>query len=154
LRIEIVAVDRLRTPWARAAMDEYLGRLARHIPVERREVKAARGDDARAVEEEGGRLLAAAAPGPRDRIVALAPAGEPLTSKGWAALLSSWLGEGIGRAAFLVGGAGGLSPDVLRTAHRALSLGPQTLPHELAQVVLAEQLYRALTILRGEPYHK
>lgn len=154
MRIEIVAVDRLRAPWARAAMDEYLARLIRHVPAERREVKASRGADARAVEEEGGRLLAAAAPGLRDRIVALAPSGEPLTSEAWAALLAGWLREGIGRAAFLVGGAGGLSGAVLEAADRTLSLGPQTLSHELAQVVLAEQLYRAFTILRGEPYHK
>ena len=134
--------------WARAALEEYLQRLSRHVSVERREVKAARGDDARAVEEEGGRLLAAATPGPRDRIVALSPAGEQLPSERWAALLSGWLGEGTARVAFLVGGAGGLSPAVLRAAHRTLSLGPQTLSHELAQVVLAEQLYRAFTILR------
>jgi 23S rRNA (pseudouridine1915-N3)-methyltransferase len=154
LRIEIVAVDRVRAAWARAALDEYLGRLGRHVPVERRGVKAGRGEDARAIEEEGGRLLAAAAPGPRDRIVALSPAGEPLPSEAWAALLSGWLGEGTARVVFLVGGAGGLSPAVLRAAHRTLSLGSQTLSHELAQVVLAEQLYRAFTILRGEPYHK
>ena len=55
---------------------------------------------------------------------------------------------------FVVGGAGGLSEDVRRAAARVVSLGPPTLAHELAQVVLAEQLYRAWTILRGEPYHK
>ncbi|MGH7550518.1 MAG: 23S rRNA (pseudouridine(1915)-N(3))-methyltransferase RlmH [Gemmatimonadota bacterium] len=154
MRIEIIAVDRLREPWARAAVTEYLGRVARYVPADRRDVKAARGDDARAVLEEGKRLLAAAAAGPRDRLVALAPSGEPLSSEGWAAVLSDWLQDGVGRAVFLVGGAGGLSPAVLEAAQRTLSLGPQTLAHELAQVVLAEQLYRAFTIQRGEPYHK
>jgi 23S rRNA (pseudouridine1915-N3)-methyltransferase len=152
LRIEIVAVDRLREPWARAAMEEYLRRLVRYCLAERRDVKAARGDDARAV--EGKRLIAAAGIGPRDRLVALAPQGEGLASENWASMLAGWIGDGVGRAVFLVGGAGGLSRAALAAAHRSLSLGPQTLPHELAQVVLAEQLYRAFTILRGEPYHK
>lgn len=154
MRIEVIAVDRLRAPWAREAMEDYLGRIARYCPVERREVKASRGDDARAVAEEGERLLAAAAGGPGDRIVALAPAGEPLASEGWASMLSDWRLDGVGRAVFVVGGAGGLSRAVIQAADRTLSLGPQTLPHELAQVVLAEQLYRAFTIQRGEPYHK
>jgi 23S rRNA (pseudouridine1915-N3)-methyltransferase len=55
---------------------------------------------------------------------------------------------------FLVGGAGGLSDAVRAAARKVVSLGPQTVSHELAQVILAEQLYRAWTILRGEPYHK
>ncbi len=150
----MLAVDRLRAEWARAAVSEYLGRAARYGPVERREVKAAGRDDARAVEAEGRALLAAADVGPGDRLVALSPEGEGLDSRGWAKLLAGWLNEGIGRVVFVVGGAGGLSPDVLATAARRLSLGCQTLPHELAQVVLAEQLYRAWTLVRGEPYHK
>ncbi|MGH7570912.1 MAG: 23S rRNA (pseudouridine(1915)-N(3))-methyltransferase RlmH [Gemmatimonadota bacterium] len=154
MRIEIIAVDRLRAPWAKAAVAEYLGRVARYAPAGRRDVKPARGDDARAVREEGERLLTAAAPGPRDRIVALAPTGEQLSSEEWAAIMSGWLLDGVARVVFLLGGAGGLSPAVLEAAHRTLSLGPQTLAHELAQVVLAEQLYRVFTIQRGEPYHK
>lgn len=154
MRIELLAVDRLRSPWARAAVEEYLGRVARYCGVELREVKAARGDDAAAVAEEGARLLKAAAIGPSDRLVALDPKGEALPSEGWAEALRGWLGEGVGRVVFAVGGAGGLAPEVRAAAHRTLSLGPQTLAHELAQVVLAEQLYRSWTLVRGEPYHK
>ncbi len=154
MRIVVVAVDRLRAPWARAAVEEYLGRVGHYGGVERLEVKPARGDDAAAVVEEGERLLKRAAPGPGDRLVALDPAGEALTSEAWAAMLSEWLNGGVGRAVFAVGGAGGLSPALRDAAHRTVSLGPQTLSHELAQVVLAEQIYRAWTIVRGEPYHK
>lgn len=153
MKIELLAVDRLRSAWAREAVVEYLGRVARYCPVERRDVKRA-GDDDRAVADEGERLLKAAAPGPADRLVALDRCGEPLDSEGWAALLSGYANEGAGRIVFLVGGAGGLSPAVRRAAHRRVSLGAQTLAHELAQVTLAEQLYRAWTIIRGEPYHK
>lgn len=99
-------------------------------------------------------LLAAAGNGPDTRLVALAPSGEALSSESWAEMISEWQREAVGRGVFLVGGAGGLSPAALARVDRKLSLGPQTLSHELAQVVLAEQIYRALTILRGEPYHK
>jgi len=153
VRIEILAVDRLRSAWVREAMDEYLGRIGRYCPVERKDVKRA-GDDATAVASEGERLLKAAAPGPADELVALDPAGEALDSTGWAALVGGSAVEGTGRLVFLLGGAAGLSEDVKRAARRRVSLGPQTLSHELAQVVLVEQLYRAWTILRGEPYHK
>jgi 23S rRNA (pseudouridine1915-N3)-methyltransferase len=148
-----VAVDRLRARWAREAVEEYLGRVARYCPVERREVKRA-GDDPAAVADEGERILRHAAVGPSDRLVALDSKGEALDSAGWAALLGGYADEGAGRVVFAVGGAGGLAGGVRRAATRVVSLGPQTLAHELAQVVLAEQLYRAWTILRGEPYHK
>lgn len=150
----MLAVDRLRSPWARAGVEEYLGRVARYVPAGRREVKAARGVSPAAVEEEGARLLRAASIAAGDRLIALDPRGEALDSPGWATLLSEWAEAGVGRLVFVVGGAGGLAPAVRAAADRMLGLGPQTLPHELAQVVLAEQLYRAWTLVRGEPYHK
>ena len=153
MKIEIIAVDRLRSPWAREAVDEYLGRVRRYSAVERKDVKRA-GEDAAAVLREGERLLKLVAPGPGDRLVALDPAGAPLDSAGWAHLLGGYASEGAGRVVFVVGGAGGLSEAVREAATRIVGLGPQTVSHELAQVVLAEQLYRAWTILRGEPYHK
>ena len=153
MRLEILAVDRLRAAWAREAVEEYLRRVGRYCPVERKDVKRA-GDDAAAAEEEGARLLRMAAPGAADRVVILDPSGEAIDSAAWASLLQGYANQSVGRVVFVVGGAGGLAPAVRRAAHRIVSLGPQTLTHELAQVVLAEQLYRAWTILRGEPYHK
>lgn len=153
MKIEVLAVDRLRSSWAKEAVAEYLARVSRYCTVERRDVKRA-GDDLAAVAAEGERLLKAAAPGPADRLVALDRAGEPLDSDGWAALLAGYASEGTGRVMFVVGGAGGLSDAVRSAAHREVSLGAQTLAHELAQVTLVEQLYRAWTIVRGEPYHK
>lgn len=150
----MMAIDRLRAPWARAGVAEYLERIGRYFPVERKDIKAARGDDVAAVAGEGQRILRAAAIGLRDRLVALTPRGEALDSDGWARMLEAWAAEGVGRVVFVVGGSGGLAPDVLTAANRRLSLGPQTLSHELAQLVLCEQIYRASTILKGEPYHK
>jgi 23S rRNA (pseudouridine1915-N3)-methyltransferase len=154
VRLEIVAVDRIRENWASDAVEEYLGRIARYCKVARREVRPARGNGARAVEEEGVRLLAGVGSRADTRVVALTPGGEALSSEAWAGMISTWQREGAGRVVFMVGGAGGLSTAALARADRKLSLGPQTLSHELAQVVLAEQIYRAFTILRGEPYHK
>ena len=154
MRVEILAVDRIRAAWASDAIRDYLGRVARYCEVARREVRPARGNSRRGVDEEGTRLLAAAGNRPDTRLVALTPGGEALPSEAWAGMISAWQRDGVGRAVFLVGGAGGLSSAALAEADRRLSLGPQTLSHELAQVVLAEQLYRAFTILRGEPYHK
>lgn len=154
MRIVVVSVDRLRAGWARDAVKEYLGRAARYCAVERQVVKAARGDGPAAAEEEGERILKAAALTGSDRLVALDPAGVALPSEEWARLLEGWAAEGVARVVFAVGGAAGLAPLVRAAAHRTVSLGPQTLSHELAQVVLSEQLYRAWTIVRGEPYHK
>lgn len=154
MKIELVAVDKLRAPWAREAVAEYLGRVKRYAPVRRREVKAARGDGAEAIAEEGERVEAVAAIGPSDRLVAVDPRGESLTSEAWASMIAGWANEGVGRVVFALGGAGGLSEVVRQASHRVVSLGAQTMAHELAQVVLAEQIYRAWTILRREPYHK
>ena len=153
MKIEILAVDRLRARWAQEALEEYLGRVRRYCPVERKDVKRG-GEDRAAVAAEGERLLKLAAPGPGDRLVALDPAGEALDSRGWSELVGGFASGGAGRVVFLIGGAGGLSDAVRAAAGKVVSLGPQTVSHELAQVILAEQLYRAWTILRGEPYHK
>jgi 23S rRNA (pseudouridine1915-N3)-methyltransferase len=153
VQIEIIAVDKLRSDWARSGVAEYVARIERYCRVERKHVKPSKKAGAEALDEEGQRLLKTAAIGPRDRLVALAPQAESLTSESWANLLDEWRADGIGRAVFAVGGADGLSPAVIAAADRRIALGPQTLAHELAQVVLVEQLYRAWTIMRGEPYH-
>lgn len=121
--------------------------------------------DVMELKEESGRAVPAAQVRDREgtrmaerlpsdaRVVACDPGGESMTSEAFAA----WLGDLRDRAqnvAFLIGGAFGLSDDLRARASKRLSLAPWTLPHELARLVLAEQLYRAGTMLRGEPYHK
>lgn len=154
MKFEILAVDRQRAGWAADAMADYLARIRRYVPIERRAIKPARGEDGRAREDEGRRLLKSAAIGPADRLVALTPAGEALTSLAWSRMIAEWANARADRIVLAIGGASGLAEAVLAAADRRLSLGPQTLSHELAQVVLAEQIYRGWTILRGEPYHK
>ena len=80
--------------------------------------------------------------------------GKALTSQAFAGLLGKIRDDGTGTLAILVGGPDGLAPTVREAAHTKLSFGAMTLPHGLARIVLAEQLYRAATILAGHPYHR
>ena len=87
-------------------------------------------------------------------VVALDERGKLLTSPALADTISRWRGEGHGDLAFVIGGADGLDPMFLQTADLTLSFSPLTWPHQLVRIMLAEQLYRATTILSGHPYHR
>jgi 23S rRNA (pseudouridine1915-N3)-methyltransferase len=154
VKIVVAAVGKPRDRALATAIGEYETRARRYWPLEVHEVReetarAATADLAR--EREGERLLARLPAGAA--MVACDEMGEAMTSKSFAA----WLQAERERArdvAFAIGGAYGLAPAVRERATRQLALAPWTLPHELARLVLAEQLYRAGTIVRGEPYHK
>lgn len=143
--LRVAAVGRLKEPWWRDAQAEYVKRLGRYAETSLVEVRDA--DPA-----EAGEALLAAAAGARRR-VALSPAGAAVDSPALARKLRRWLDD-FGRVAFLVGGPEGLSEACLAGCEERLSLSPLTFPHEMARVVLLEQLYRAATILGGEKYHK
>jgi 23S rRNA (pseudouridine1915-N3)-methyltransferase len=153
LRLRILAVGRDRSGLFRPAVDEYARRLSRHARFEVVEIPEARrhAGTPRAREEEAESLLARL--GERERLVALDERGREHTSPELARRLSAWL-EGGRDVALAIGGADGLSERVLSRAEERLSLSRLTLAHRLARLVLAEQLYRAFTILRGEPYHR
>jgi len=148
----LLCVGRLR-PSYRALCDDYLRRLGRHVPIREVEVKeASRAPTMDAQREEEGRRLMERVP-ERARLVALTREGMGWSSEELARRLQSWLAEAR-PVALAIGGSHGLAPGFVDRAADRWSLGPLTLPHELARVVVAEQLYRASTILRGEPYHK
>ncbi len=151
MKISILAVGKLR-PAFRDAADDYLVRLRRYCSTEEVEVREAGKAPtvAEALKQEAERLKAKLATGAL--VVALDREGDGWTSEGLAGRLSRWRDEGR-HLAFLLGGSHGLAPEITRGASR-WSLGAITLPHELARVVVLEQLYRAWTIVRGEPYHK
>jgi len=139
LKLVVLAVGKMRDRHMAALCDDYLARTRRHLPVEVVEV-----DDCAALER---RL-------PRDaELVALDPDGESWTTADLAAHLERRMVHGARTIAFVIGGADGLPADLVRRATTRLSLSRLTLPHRLARVVLCEQIYRALTIIRGEPYH-
>ncbi len=154
MTIIVAAVGRVRHPALGAAVAEYERRAARYWPLDVREVREEPGrgaPPARVREREGERLLDVAGAG--THLVACDVGGKAMSSAAFAA----WLQQVRERAAdmcFVIGGAHGLAPAVLGAARSTVSLAPWTLPHELARLVLAEQLYRAGTIVRGEPYHK
>src|SRR4029077_20819874 len=104
------------------------------------------------IEVDDGAALARRVPA-RAEVVALEPCGESWTTEELAACFEGRMVGGTHAVAFLVGGADGLPPDVVRRAARRLSLSRLTLPHRLARVVLCEQIYRAMSIIRAEPYH-
>lgn len=154
MRIDVVAVGRLKEPHWRDAADEYLKRLRPYATVTEIEVadRDVTADEARALAEEAAALMRVL---PRDAVVCvLDRGGVARSSEAFATWLAAHGTAGRSRIAFVVGGAAGLHPDVLARADERMSLGPLTLPHQLARVVLLEQLYRAFRIARGEPYHR
>ena len=138
MQLALVAVGALR-PACRELCDDYVRRLGHYARVTEREVKEAK------------RLRAAIPAG--TLVVATTRDGDPWSSRDLAARLERWQ-IAARPVAVVVGGSTGLDPAFLTSADHRWSLGPLTLPHELARVVVVEQLYRAFTILKGEPYHK
>ncbi|NLG63242.1 MAG: 23S rRNA (pseudouridine(1915)-N(3))-methyltransferase RlmH [Candidatus Cloacimonetes bacterium] len=138
------------------AVEEYEKRAARYWPLEVVEVREERSgrnaDPERIRAAEGERLWERVPAGVET--VALTRTGDALSSRELAAWLQQRALESHPGVAFLIGGALGLSDDVMARCTRTLRLSSMTLPHELARLVLAEQLYRAGTIVRNEPYHK
>jgi len=155
VRLVVLATGKVRGPLA-VAVSEYEERAARYWKLEVVEVDAgASGRDPtpeRVMEAEGERLLARLPAG--TSVFALTREGKAMGSRTLALALEEHAVRSSPGVAFVIGGAFGLSPAVLARADRRLSLSAMTLPHEMARLVLAEQLYRAGTILRGEPYHK
>jgi len=152
MEVTLLAVGRLR-PYYREAGDDYARRLGRYLRLHEVEVREASraGSVERQRAEEASRI--------RERlparafVVALAREGKPLSSEALARALARWQ-VAARPVALVIGGSHGLDAPLLEAADLKWSLGPLTLPHELARVVVLEQLYRAGTILRGEPYHK
>jgi 23S rRNA (pseudouridine1915-N3)-methyltransferase len=155
MRLELIAVGERMPSWVRDGYEEYARRLPRECALILREIEpGARGksqDNARAVATEGERMLAAVPKGAR--VVALDVKGAEHSTEELAARLETWLADGRD-VALLVGGPDGLAQECLSRAEERWSLSRLTLPHPLVRVVLAEQLYRAWSILRNHPYHR
>ena len=143
LRVTIIAVGKIKQAGLRAELDDYLGRIRRYANCDEVELKD--GNDAE-LQSRFERAIPK-----RAQTIALEVQGRSLTSPGLADLVRR-AELSATPIAFLIGGAYGLPPTVSKAAQLQLSLSAMTLPHRLARVVLAEQVYRAFTILRNEPY--
>ncbi len=154
MRLHVCAVGRLRSGPERALIDDYVARLERtgrllgFTALVEHEVEARRGGA-----EAEAELLARTIP-PGAALCCLDERGRTLTSPAFAQHLAAWRDAGRQDAAFLIGGADGHSPALRARADLVLSFGAMVWPHLLVRVMLAEQLYRAATILAGSPYHR
>lgn len=146
MRIRIAAVGRLKEKFLAAGVAEYLKRIKIFAKVEIVEVP-----ECRTVEEEGAKLLAQVLR--ESFVVVLDVAGDSLSSEGLAEKIAALGLRGVSGVTFIIGGAFGLSEEVRRAADFRLSLSEMTFTHQMARLVLVEQIYRAFKIIRGEPYH-
>lgn len=156
MKVIVAAVGKPRNAELAAAIERYEERAAKYWPLEIRVVKEenARGaseSQIALVKEKEAERLADRVEGAT--VIACDERGTAMTSPGFASLLRDFR-ERARDVAFVIGGAYGLAESLREQAQTRLALAPWTLPHDLARLVLAEQLYRAGTIARGEPYHK
>ncbi len=152
MRVLVARVGKGRNRWADDACRDYLRRV-RTLKVGEELVRPAtfRGDEVAVRKEEGERILGLLKPG--DRLVALDERGDLPTSEDFAGWIDASAKTGCGRMVFAIGGPYGHDPAVRDAAWRVLALGRWVTNHELARVILAEQLYRASTLLWGGSYH-
>jgi 23S rRNA (pseudouridine1915-N3)-methyltransferase len=155
VRVTILSIGHKMPAWIQEGYNEYVRRMPPEVRVEMVEIKpedrGAGRDVGRAKSLECERLLAAVPDGAT--LLALDERGKAVSTQGLSTMLSDWMREGS-HPAFAIGGADGLSEEVKRRASSLVSLSALTLPHALVRVLLAEQLYRAWTILARHPYHR
>jgi len=155
MKLRIIAVGNKMPAWVNAAFDEYAKRMPREAALELVEIKPATragSDNTDAIMRKEAERILAAIP-PKCRKVVLDERGEQMSSAQLAEALAAWMREG-GDTALIIGGADGLHPQIKAGAHRQLGLSKLTLPHALVRVLLAEQLYRAVSLLKNHPYHR
>ena len=155
MKAVLIAVGERAPDWVAAGFSEYQKRLSHWLPMLLVEIAPGirgKGRDAtRATSDEGVRVIAAL---PRQaHVVCLDGRGKACSSEQLAQRMEAWR-HGGRDLAFLIGGPEGHAPDVLACAHESWSLGPMTLPHMLVRLVVAEQLYRAASLLANHPYHR
>ena len=146
MRVTILAVGHKMPSWIEEGFHEYARRMPPEVRVELVEVKPGRDKEA-----EGDKLLDALPAGAT--LLALDERGKSVTTQGLSVMLSEWMRDGS-HPAFAIGGADGHSDALKQRAAKLISLSALTLPHQLVRVVLAEQLYRAWSILARHPYHR
>ena len=155
MKCRLIAAGTRLPEWVNTGFEEYRKRLRTPLVLELHEIsvatRSAGENPQRAVQREGADMMATI--GKDDYVVALEIAGKPMSTE----QLSAWLAERLrdGRPlALMIGGPDGIAPPVLDRANLRWSLSPLTLPHALARVVVAEQIYRAMSLLAGHPYHR
>jgi len=159
MKFVILGVGQKPPAWVSAGFEDYARRMPREMPLQlveirpepRRSSSLAPAQIDRILAREAERLRAATPP---DSVtLALDERGQAVSTQRLADLIAAWRREGRD-VVFMIGGADGLHPDLKRSAQLMLSLSAMTFPHQLVRVILAEQLYRAVSLLQGHPYHR
>jgi 23S rRNA (pseudouridine1915-N3)-methyltransferase len=155
MKFFICTVGHKMPPWVEAAFQEYAKRMPREAAIELIEIKPEKRGSGKTAEQlraaEGARIRAAIAP--RCRIVAMDERGNQWTTGMLTDSIINWMKNG-GDTAFLIGGADGLDPGTRNSADEVFALSALTLPHAFVRILLAEQLYRAVSLIKGHPYHR
>ena len=150
MKYQIVAIGKLKRGFLQAGCEHYLARLSAYAKVNVFELKEGRGAPGDVQEQEGAALLGAAS----GYVIALDEAGKEHTTASWAARVEALEVRSVSQISFLLGGASGHGAALKNRADELWSLSQLTLPHELARLVLLEQLYRTETLRAGHPYHR
>ena len=155
MKFLIFAVGSKMPKWVEAGFDEYARRMPHEATIELMEIKPEKRGEGKKVEQllvaEAARILVALPS--KCRIVAMDERGRQWTTAKLADSITGWMRNG-GDTAFLVGGADGLDANIKNSADEVLALSAMTLPHSLARILLAEQLYRAVSLINRHPYHR
>ena len=152
MRFRIIWTGKTRDARLRSLVEDYAERLGHFVRCELTEIKELGRTDKAGIDKESKRISDGLRPA--SFTVVLDPEGTEWTSQELAAQLKSWEGNGVKEVAFVIGGPNGLAPELLARADKLWSLSRLTLTHEMARVLLLEQLYRAFTIVHGLPYQK
>ena len=156
LHITIIAIGKLKERFWTDACKEYLKRLSAYANVSIKELPdidpARCGGEAAEIKAESESIIESIPKGSASFLLDIS--GKLITSEDLAEMIDEYAIDGVNDLCFIIGGSCGVSDDVRRIVTRRVSLGRITLPHNLARVVLLEQLFRAFKIIKGEPYHK
>jgi 23S rRNA (pseudouridine1915-N3)-methyltransferase len=153
MKLRVVWIGKTRSRELSALIDDFLERLRRFVPAEIMEIRDPRtGNDKRQLAAEEERLLAAL--DSDDRVVVLDAGGQAWSSQQLAQFVGKHLGSDPRRLTFVIGGYGGMTEKVKARAERKWSLSPLTFTHEMTRLIVVEQLYRAMCILKNHPYSK
>ncbi len=149
MKVLLIAVGKVKKSFFQGGAAEYIKRIGHYADFKQVEVRDGSGD--RGAEKESDLIKAKIEP--NDFVITLHDVGREFDSKKFSEFITTKKQQGLKRIVFIVGGAYGLSESLIKSADLVLSLSKFTMPHELARVVFLEQLYRAFTIEKGEPYH-
>lgn len=156
MKIKTIFVGKLQDRYLKEGIDTYRDRISRYVPIELAEVEdeavTAKADHARVKLKEAEKILKRVSPD--SILVALDERGKGFSSEGLAGFIKKSMDSGAKEISFVVGGSLGLGEKVRERSDLVLSLSQMTFTHQMVRIILLEQIYRAFTIIRGEPYHK